>query len=113
MLDTRLELVKTVRKNALKFWSGKRLKKRNQYWQQCPGDFVAKMPRGAWKKFSMLCCLQFWKSTLQHELDLVGIHGWHFKKILSNTSSILHPCFTFYAVRLSNMCPCPYLEVGG
>ena len=57
-------------------WAGKQLKKRNQcrYW-----DFLAKMPRGAWKKFSMLCCLQFLKSTLRHESD-VGIHGWHSEK---------------------------------
>ena len=31
-------------------------------------------------KFSMLCCLQFLKSTLQHESDLVSIHGRHFEK---------------------------------
>ena len=48
-------------------------KKGNQYLEQCPRDFPAKMPRGAGKKFCMLRCLQFLKSTL-------GTHEWHFEK---------------------------------
>ena len=54
------------RKSARKFWSGKRLKKHNQYGQQCRGDFPAKIPKGAWKKIwpqcrkhtVQECCLQ-------------------------------------------------------
>ena len=60
--------------------AGKAAQKRNQYWWQCSKGFPAKMCRDAWKKFSMLCCLQFLKSTLRHESDLLSIHGWHFQK---------------------------------
>ena len=79
MLYKRFEVVETARKNARIFWQGKQLKKGKQYRQQHPGDFPAKMPMGARKKFSMLCCLQFSKSTLRHEVDLVSIRGWHFE----------------------------------